>query len=247
MDYLAGNSSEQATGLLPSTDLSKLDDDAKLLSELTPRDISLEVVAQNRVRLGYMGPDKVIRSYNADIMAYAPGHSKADDCEDLKVGTLVFHVLNLAFPGEKGKLADHPRDICDCHSVDMLHLYEALYHGNGRLKRAVANRLAPDAGPWYCAYAILYVELLSIDAEFRGRKFGPAALETAIRHYGLGCEFAVLAARAFETGSKTPEGIAYDKRLIRMYKKQGFVPLPKSRYMVRSLETYAPHCDWLDR
>jgi hypothetical protein len=152
-------------------------EDARILSEITPADVSLDVIPQNRVRLGYREPHDVIRTYDANILVDAPGHSKAADYEDLKVGTLRFHIINMEFPRERGSFTDHPRSICDSHSGEMYGLYAALYQDNGELKRSVANRIDPDAGGWCSVFAILFVELLSIDEEFRGHKFGPGALE----------------------------------------------------------------------
>jgi GNAT superfamily N-acetyltransferase len=245
MDYHAGNTSEQADARPAHLGACEVNEDAKILSETTPADVSLDIIPQNRVRLGYREPHDVIRTYDANILVDAPGHSKAADYEDLKVGTLRFHIINMEFPRERGSFTDHPRSICDSHSGEMYGLYAALYQDNGELKRSVANRIDPDAGGWCSVFAILFVELLSIDKEFRGHKFGPGALEIAVRHYGLGCQVAALAARAFETDRDTPEGIAFDKRLRRMYKKHGFVPLPKSDFMVRNLENWAPQLDWL--
>jgi hypothetical protein len=159
MDYHAGNTSEQADARPAHLGACEVNEDAKILSETTPADVSLDIIPQNRVRLGYREPHDVIRTYDANILVDAPGHSKAADYEDLKVGTLRFHIINMEFPRERGSFTDHPRSICDSHSGEMYGLYAALYQDNGELKRSVANRIDPDAGGWCSVFAILFVEL----------------------------------------------------------------------------------------
>lgn len=180
-------------------------------------------------------PDDAITDYSGEIVAYG-------DHGDQMIGKIALRVVDL------DASQDSVFDVLDCvdqETADHLVLFDA----DGQFSPAVGRVLDEEDTP---STNLLLIDRIEILPQARGRGLAPLILNLLSRKFRNTCRLAVLKpfplqyGSAFERHKNTwEERMGYKhfdadqkkalRKLKKLYRTAGFVPVPRTDYMVRDL------------
>jgi GNAT superfamily N-acetyltransferase len=182
-------------------------------------------------------PDHYVTTYRGRITAYGLGD---DDFAEAFAGRVLAYRIHADLADAHGVSLF---DVCDCHSDEMLQVYDLLYRQD-RFERYGA-----------CQADVLVLDYVVLDPRWRGLKLGLMAVRAAIDRLGHGCGLAVShiaplvrdAHRKLEVPARwippIKSAVAEDDaavRLRRYFRRMGFRRVKRTGHYYLPLHLVAP-------
>lgn len=143
-------------------------------------------------------------------------------------------------------------DVFDHDSQTLYENYEALFSEQGEIYQFLAKNTVEYGWP-YDYRNILFIDLIEIKPEYRGRRLGLAALYRVLQKFMGGCRFAFIkvfplqfrSGHSIERSNEQLKQFTRDKKaavrkLKNYYSKIGFKRIPNSDYMLFDNELRHP-------